>query len=85
MLPKTNAYVKIMMHKLNECILWLRWYLLKRYNTVWDKASADIKNDFDSKLVYNKEFLKTKIKSHGDEIADFYDKKTLRLILIILV
>ena len=25
--------------------------------------------------VYNKEFLKTKIKSHRDEITDFYDKK----------
>ena len=25
--------------------------------------------------VYNKEFLKTKIESHGDEVTDFYDKK----------
>ena len=24
--------------------------------------------------VYNKEFLKTKIKSHGDEVTDFYEK-----------
>ena len=25
--------------------------------------------------MYNKEFLKTKIKSHGDEITDFSDKE----------
>ena len=25
-----------------------------------------------------KEFLKTKIKSHGNEVTDFYDKKSLK-------
>ena len=25
--------------------------------------------------VYNKNYLKTKIKSHGDEVTDFYDKE----------
>ena len=37
-------------------------------------VSADIKKDFDSETVY-KEFLKSKLKSHGDEVTDFYDKK----------
>ena len=45
------------------------------YNTIRDKVSADIKKEFNSKPVYNKEFLKTKIKFHGDEVADFYNKK----------
>ena len=40
--------------------------LLKKYKTIWDKLSADIRKKFDSEPVYNKEFLKTKIKSHGD-------------------
>ena len=35
--------------------------LLENHNTIWDKVSADIKKVFDSKLVYNKDFLKTKI------------------------
>ena len=35
--------------------------------------------------MYNKEFLKTKIKSHGDEITDFSDKEIPRWTLIILV
>ena len=38
--------------------------LLKKYNTIWDKVSEP---------VYNKEFLKTEIKSHDDEVTDFYD------------
>ena len=25
--------------------------------------------------MYNKNYLKTKIKSHGDQVTDFYDKK----------
>ena len=36
-------------------------------------VSAD-KKKFDSETVY-KEFLKSKMKSHGDEVTDFYDKK----------
>ena len=48
--------------------------LLEKYNAIWDKASADIKKEFDSEPVYNKRFLKTKIKSYGDEIKDFFDK-----------
>ena len=36
--------------------------LLEKYDTTSDdKSSVDIKNEFDSKAVYNKEFLKTKI------------------------
>ena len=27
--------------------------LLKKYNTIWDKISADVKKEFDSKPVYN--------------------------------
>ena len=51
--------------------------LLKKYNTIWDKVSADMKNEFDSDPVYNKNYLKTRIKFHGDEVTDFYDKKFL--------
>ena len=49
--------------------------LLEKYNTIWDKVSADIRKEFDSEPVYNKKFLKTKIKSNGDEVMDFYDKE----------
>ena len=49
--------------------------LFKKYNTIWDKVSTDIEKEFDSGPVYNKEFLKTKIKPNGDGVTDFYDKK----------
>ena len=49
--------------------------LLETYNTIWAKFRTDIKKEFDSKPAYNKEFLKTKIKPHGEEVTDFYDKK----------
>ena len=49
--------------------------LLEEYNTIWDKVSADIKREFHSEPVYNKNYLKTKVKSHGNEVTDFYDKK----------
>ena len=48
---------------------------LEKYNTIWDEVSADIKKEFDNKPVYNKEYLKTAIKSHGNKLADFYDKE----------
>ena len=49
--------------------------LLKKCNTILDKVSADTKKDFYSGPVYNKFFLKTKLKSHGNEVTDIYDKE----------
>ena len=49
--------------------------LLEKSNTIWDKVSLDVKENFYNKPVYNNEFLKSKIKSHGDKVTDFYDKK----------
>ena len=49
--------------------------LLEKCITIWDKVIADLKQEFDSEPVCNKEFLKTKIKSHGNEVTDFnYEK-----------
>ena len=81
MLPKTSAYVKIY----DGQTKWVYFLiegddLFKKYNTIWEKFSTDIKKEFDSELVYNKESLKTKIKSHGDEVTDFYDKKIPKVV-----
>ena len=59
--------------------------LLEKYNAIWDKVSADIKKEFDRVPVYNKNYLKTKIKSHGDEVTDFYDKKNPKVNSAILL
>ena len=61
------------MDKLNGCffLLFEDDDLSEKYNTIWDIVSADIEKEFDSKPVYEKKYLKTKIKSHGDEVTDF--------------
>ena len=78
-LPETSAYVK----SYDGQTKWMYFLiedddLLKKYNAVWDKVITDIKKKIDSKPIYNKGFLKAKIKSYGDEVTDFYDKKFRR-------
>ena len=36
-------------------------HLLEKYNTICDQVSADMKKEFDSEPLYNKNYLKTKI------------------------
>ena len=45
---------------------------------MWNKVSADIKKEFDSKHVSNKICLKTKIKSYGNEAKYFHDNETTK-------
>ena len=76
MLPKTSAYVK----SYDGQTKWMYFLiedddLLEKYNTIWDKVSADIKKEFDSKPFHNKKSWKIKIRSYGDEVTDFYNKE----------
>ena len=72
MLPKTSVYIK----SYDGLTKWMYFLiedddLLEKYNTIWDKVSADI-NKRICEPVYNKFFPKTKIKYHRDEVTDFY-------------
>ena len=49
--------------------------LLQKYNIIWDKVSFDIKKNLIASLSKVNNFVKTKIKSHGDKVEDFYDKE----------
>ena len=42
--------------------------VLEKYNTTWDKISTDIKKNSITSLstIFNKEYLKTNRKAHGD-------------------
>ena len=76
MLLKQSAYVK----GYDGQTKWMNFLiedddLLKEYNSIWDKVSADIRKEFDREPTYNKHYLETKIKSHGDEVTDFCDRK----------
>ena len=75
MLRKTSAYLK----RYDGQTKWMYFLienddLLEKY-TVLDKVSADIKKESHSEPVYNKTFLKIRIKSYGDDVTDFYDKE----------
>ena len=66
-----------MMVKLFGCIFIEDDKLMKKYNIIlfWDIVSADIKKETDSEPVYDKKYLKTKIKFYGEEVTDFCDKE----------
>ena len=86
MLPKTSKYVK----RYDRQTKWMYFLVeddksLEKYNTIWDKVSVDIRKEFLSEPVYNKEVLKTKIKFHGDEVIDFTVTKFIKWTLITLV
>ena len=44
------------------CLLTEDDNLLEKYNTIWDRVSANIKKEFDSEPVYNKEKLENQKK-----------------------
>ena len=56
--------------------------ILWKYNSIRYNVSADTKREFDSEPIYNKNYLKTKIKSHGDKVTDFCNKKIPMLITL---
>ena len=84
MLPKASAYVKSYDGQTKWMYFFIENYdLLEKYNTIWDKVSADIKKELDCELVYNKHFLKTKIKSNVMKLQIFTIKKFLTWIFMI--
>ena len=61
MLPKTSAYVKRYDWQTKSMYFFIKDDdLLKKYSTIWNKVSADIKKEFDNELVNNKKYLKKK-------------------------
>ena len=74
MLPKTRAYVK----SYDGQTKWIYFFLiedddiLEKYNTIWDKVSADIKKNLIANLFTIKSFA---TKSYGNEATDFHDKE----------
>ena len=61
------------MDKLIGCTFNWRWWLLEKYNTIFDKVSTEIEKELDSEPVYNKNSFKTN-KTYGNEVTDFYSK-----------
>ena len=78
MLPKTRAYVKCYDGRAK----WIYFLiedddLLEKYNTIWDKVSADMRKEFESAGLYNKNYLKTKNNLMAMTLQIFTIKKFL--------
>ena len=50
--------------------------LFEKYSKTWEKVKNSLKKDFDSEPVYNKKYLKAKIKSYEGKLNTvFYNNK----------
>ena len=75
-LSKTNAYVK----GYEGQTKWMGFRIedddiLEKYNTVWDKVSADINKQTWWRACLQLKDFENQIKSYADKAIDFYDKK----------
>ena len=73
-------HIEEVLLKLNVCFFIKDEKLLEKYNEIWKKKISNIiKKEFDIKLVYNKKYLKTKIKSYNGKInTGFYNNIMLK-------
>ena len=68
------------MLKLNEYVFWLKnltCWKINGDNDIWNKVSNSITKELDCESIYNKRFLKTKIKSYSDEATNFHTRQLL--------
>ena len=55
--------------KLNACFFLIEdCEMLEKYNKIWENVGNSIKKVFDSKLIDNEQYLKTKIKPYVGKI-----------------
>ena len=61
--------------KLNIIFFNKRWFIRKN-NEIWEKVKDTINKEFDSDPIYNKQYLKAKIKSYNEKInTNFQNNK----------
>ena len=93
MLPKRSAYVKSYDRETNWIYFLIEndeifhhlQHTLKKYNDIWNKVGNGIRKEFDCKVIYNKTFLKTKIKSYGNDATGFHTRKIPKQVLILFL
>ena len=75
-LPKMSAYRKDFGETKYISFLIPDDELLEKYNEIWEKVKDSLKREFGSKPVYNKKYLKAKIKSYNGKInTNFHNNK----------
>ena len=63
--------------KLKACVFWEKVKKLsEKWNQIWKNVSSIIKEEFDSKPVYNEKCIKTKTKSYNGKVnTNFHNNK----------
>ena len=75
-LPQMTGYVKKFDENATVCFKVNNKQLLKNYNEIWEKVEKLMKIEFQSKPVYDDEYIKTKIKIYaGSIITNFRNKE----------
>ena len=81
-LPKTTAYRKDFDDTKSMSFLIRNDELLENYNEIWEKVKDSLKKELDSEGVYNKKYLKAKIRSYNGKInTNFRNSKIPKKIL----
>ena len=76
LLPKMSAYRKDFDETKYMSFLIKDDELLEKYNEILEKAKNIVKKEFDSEPVYNKKYLKSKVKSYNRKInRNFHNNK----------
>ena len=79
-LPEISAYRKDVDE--TKFIFDNRWYILQEHNKIWKKDENTIDKEFDGDPMYNKKYLKAKIKSYNGKISpNFHNSKITKKVL----
>ena len=81
MLPKTSTYVK----SYDGETTWMNYSieddeLIESYDVIWNKVSNSFKKELHCEPIYNKKFMKTKIRSYGKKATDFHIKEIPKVV-----
>ena len=75
-LPKITAYRKDFDETKFMSFLIKDDELLEKYKEIWEKVKDSLKREFDIKPLYNKKYLRAKIKPYNRKInTNFYNNK----------
>ena len=74
MLLIVRAYVKSFDGEAKQIYFSIEDNELQNYSGIWNKVRI-IKKELDCRPIYNKKFLKTKIRSYGSKVTDYHDKE----------
>ena len=85
MLPKMSAYRRDSDENQYFFLDKRNGELLQKYNEIWNKVSNTIKKGFDSKLVYNEKYLRTKIKLYEGKPIDKIPKEGSQCIYLSVI